>query len=204
MQETTFDTDTLLATVNAVLGAIGQSPVQRLEYKNPEISYVVNIISEVNSDVQNEGWVFNREENVQFTPSGTKQEIFIPPNVLRLDISQGQIYRTTDVVRRSAKLYDKMTHSFRFTQPVLCDVVYLLPFADIPNVFKRYITHRASVRAAAQMVANPQLAQLLASQEAYSRAACMEYECNQGDYTFFGTPDGTSYRSYQPYRALAR
>ena len=204
MQETTFDTDTLLATVNAVLGAIGQSPVQRLEYKNPEISYVVNIISEVNSDVQNEGWVFNREEHVEFAPSGTNQEIYIPPNVLRLDVSDGQVYRTTDVVRRSSKLYDKMTHSFRFTKPVLCDVVYLLPFADIPNVFKRYITHRSSVRAAAQLVANPQLAQLLASQEAYSRAACMEYECNQGDYTFFGTPDGTAYRSYQPYRALAR
>jgi hypothetical protein len=204
MQETTFDTDTLLATVNAVLGAIGQAPVQRLEYKNPEISYVVNIISEVNSDVQNEGWVFNREEHVTFTPSGTEQAIFIPPNVLRLDISEGQTYRSTDVVRRSAKLYDKMTHSFRFAAPVQCDVVYLLPFADIPNVFKRYITHRSAVRAAAQMVSNPQLAQLLASQEAYSRASCMEYECNQGDYSFFGTPQGTAYRSYQPYRALAR
>jgi hypothetical protein len=204
MQETTFDTDTLLAAVNSVLGAIGQSPVQRLEYRNPEISYVVNIISEVNSDVQNEGWVFNREEHVTFMPSGDRQEIFIPPNVLRLDISEGQVYRTTDVVRRSAKLYDKLSHSFRFARPVECDVVYLLPYADIPNVFKRYITHKASVKAAAQMVANPQIAQMLASQEAYSRAACMEYECNQGDYTFFGTPDGTAYRSYQPYRALAR
>jgi hypothetical protein len=204
MQETTFDTDTLLATVNSVLGAIGQAPVQRLEYKNPEISYIVNIVSEVNSDVQNEGWVWNREDFVLFTPSGVKQEIYIPPNVLRLDISEGQIYRTTDVVRRSAKLYDKMTHSFRFTQPVYCDVVYLLPFSDLPNIFKRYITLKSSVRAATQLVANPQLAQLLASQEAYSRAACMEYECNQGDYTFFGTPPGTAYRPYQPYRTLFR
>ena len=91
MQETTFDTDSLLAAVNSVLGSIGQAPVQRLEYKNPEISYVVNIISDVDSDVQNEGWVFNREEGVEFLPSGTKQEIYIPPNVLRLDISEGQV-----------------------------------------------------------------------------------------------------------------
>ena len=46
MQETTFDTDSMLSAVNSVLGAIGQAPVQRLEYKNPEISYVVNIISD--------------------------------------------------------------------------------------------------------------------------------------------------------------
>ena len=204
MQETTFDTESMLSAVNSVLGAIGQAPVQRLEYRNPEISFVVNIISEVNSDVQNEGWVFNREEEVEFQPSGTAQEIYIPPNVLRMDISGGQVYRSTDVVRRQGKLYDKMSHSFRFAAAVKCDVVYKLPYSDLPNVFKRYITHRSAVRAANQMVANPQLAQVLASQEAYSRAACMEYECNQGDYTFFGTPNGTAYRSYQPYRALAR
>jgi hypothetical protein len=54
------------------------------------------------------------------------------------------------------------------------------------------------------MVTNPQLVQLLQTQEAQARASCMEYECNQGDHTFFGTPQGTAYRSYQPYRTLAR
>ena len=71
-------------------------------------------------------------------------------------------------------------------------------------MFKRYATIRASVRAATQMVTNKELAQLLATQEAYARAACIEYESNQGDYTIFGTPENTMYRSYQPYRALAR
>ena len=204
MQESTFDTESLLYSVNSVLGAIGQAPVQRLEYKNPEISFVVNIVRETNLDVQNEGWVFNREDEVEFTPSGIDNEIFIPANVLRLDISRGQTIRFTNVVRRQGKLYDKYTHSYEFPQPVKCDVVYELPFSDLPKVFQRYITYRSSVRAATQLVNNPQLAQLLAGQEAYSRAACMEYECNQGDYTFFGTPPGTAYKSYQPYRTLAR
>ena len=77
-------------------------------------------------------------------------------------------------------------------------------YEDLPSVFKRYITSKASSRAATQMVSNLQLTQLLAGQEAFARAACVEYECNQGDYTFFGTPDGCSYRSYQPYRTLHR
>ena len=204
MQESTFDTESLLYSVNSVLGAIGQAPVQRLEYKNPEISFVVNIVRETNLDVQNEGWVFNREDEVEFIPSGNNNEIYIPENVLRLDISRGQTIRFTNVVRRQGKLYDKYNHSYHFPQPVKCDVVYELPFSDLPSVFKRYITYRSSVRAATQLVNNPQLAQLLAGQEAYSRAACMEYECNQGDYTFFGTPPGTAYKSYQPYRTLAR
>ena len=204
MQETTFDTDSMLSAVNSVLASIGQAPVQRLEYKNPEISFVSNIIKEVNVDVQNEGWVFNREDNVEFTPSGVYGEIPIPENILRLDVSGGEVHRTTDVVKRQGKLYDKLSHSYNFPRPILCDVVYELPFSDLPTVFKRYITYRASVRAASQLVNNAELAKLLAGQEAYARAACMEYECNQGNYTFFGTPPGTSYRSYQPYRTLAR
>ena len=79
-----------------------------------------------------------------------------------------------------------------------------LKFGDLAPVYQRYIVSKASTRAATQMVANKELAALLATQESFARAACMEYECNQGDYTIFGTPDGTSYRPYQPYRALNR
>ena len=197
-------TESMLIAVNSVLGSIGQSPVQRLEYKNPEISYVVNIINEVLLDVLNEGWVFNREENYPLPPANEEGHIFVPSNALRLDISQGQVFRTTDVVNRGGQLYDKLNKTYCFTKEVLCDVVWEFPLNWLPSVFSRYVTSRAAVRAATQLVASPELTQLLASQEGISRAACMEYECNQGDYTFFGTPSGTAYRSYQPYQTLAR
>mgnify|MGYP003328211153 CR=1 FL=1 len=131
-------------------------------------------------------------------------EIFIPSDVLRLDVSEGQVYRSTDVVRRGGKLYDRYNHTYKFDNLIALDFTFKIPYEELPSVFKRYITLRASGRAATQMVANPQLVQLLATQEGNARASCMEYECNQGDHTFFGTPQGTSYRSYQPYRTLAR
>jgi len=202
---TTNDLDTELSSVNSVLGAIGQSPVTNLDYTNPEISFVANILSESNRDVQNEGWSFNREEKYPLTPD-SDGIIEIPNNILRMDVSENSVYRTTDVVRRDNKLYNKLEHTYKFDvgQPIEFDIVWMFPYEDLPSVFKRYITYRASVRAATQMVTNRELAAMLAQQEAYSRAACMEYECNQGDHTFFGTPDNTVYRSYQPYRTLAR
>ena len=200
---TTFDTDTELSSVNSILGAIGQSPVTTLDYTNPEISFVYNLLMEANKDVQNEGWVFNREDHYPMNPD-SNNEIKFPENVLRLDVYENAVYKTSNVIRRDGKLYDKTRHSFEFTQPIEADIVWLFPFEDLPSVFKRYITYRACVRAATQMVGNPQLAQLLAGQEAFARAACVEYECNQGDHTFFGTPDHTSYRSFQPYKALNR
>ena len=53
-----------------------------------------------------------------------------------------------------------------------------------------------------QLVANPQLVKLLAQQEALSRAALMEYECNQADHSMFGFPDDI-YQTYQPFKNLS-
>ena len=71
-------------------------------------------------------------------------------------------------------------------------------------VFKRYIIAKASRVAATQLVANPQLVQLMAQNEVLARAACMEYECNQGNHSMFGFPEDTSYNTYQPWRNLRR
>ena len=203
MFPTTFDTETELSAVNSILGSIGQAPIQRLEFENPEVSFIYNILSECDVDVQNEGWVFNREENYTLLPDSNGW-IQIPENVLRLDVSDGQVWRTTDVVKRNGRLYDKLTHSDVFEGPIRLDFVWKFRFEDLPSVFKRYITLKSAGRAAAQMVGNRELAGLLSTQEAFARAACVEYECNQGDYTFFGTPSGGAYRSYKPYQALRR
>ena len=204
-------TVTELTSVNSILGSIGQAPVSRLyddvggelQYINPEISFIHNLLLETSLDVQNEGWVFNTEWDYELSPNAN-DEILIPDSILRMDVSEGQVYRTTDVVKRGDKLYNKLDHTYTFTKPLCFDIVWKFDYDELPSVFQRYITLRASGRAATQLVANPKLVQLLATQEAQVRAACMEYECNQGDHTFFGTPMGTSYRSYQPYRTLAR
>jgi hypothetical protein len=176
-----------------------------MQYVNPEVAMIHNILMEVNSDVQNEGWVWNRENHYPLTPDA-EGHIDLPNNILRMDVWENEVYRDSDLVRRQGRLYDKMRHTDKFDplKAIYFNIVWKWDYEDLPSVFKRYITLRASGRAATQLVTNPQLVQLLATQEASARAACVEYECNQGDHTFFGTPPGTAYRSYQPYRTLAR
>ena len=194
---------TELNAVNSILGAIGQTPVQSLDLENPETSFVYQLLQECNRDVQDEGWVFNREDYYPLTPNSVG-EIHIPANVLRMDVSENDVYYTSNVVRRDGKLYNKQDHSYTFKNTIHFDIVWFLPFSDLPSVFQRYITSRASGRAATQLVSNPNLAQLLASQEAQTRAACLEYECNQGDHNMMDFQPGTAYRSYRPYTALRR
>lgn len=200
---TTIDTETNLSAVNSILGSIGQAPINTLDFTNPEISFIFNLLKESNVDIQNEGWVFNREEHVEFNPDSSGH-INIPNNILRIDITNGYQDRHFDLVKRNGKLYDKIGHTNVFTSSIYCDVVYLFAFEDLPSVFQRYITYKAAGRAATQLVANADLVKLLANQEESARASCMEYECNQGQHTIFGFPDNTFISTYQPFRALNR
>ena len=201
---TTIDTDTELSAVNSILGAIGQSPVTTLNYENPEIGFIYNILTEVNKDVQNEGWVFNVEYNVEKAPEATTKYISIPSNVLRYDLHEDSIDRSKNLVRRNGRLWDTINQTYEFDNSVYLDITWLWTFEDLPSAFKRYIIARASVRAAAQLVSNSELVQLLQQQEAQTRATCMEYECLQGDHSYMGFPEKSDYRPYQPYAALKR
>ncbi len=201
---TTVDTDTELSAVNSILGAIGQSPVTTLNYENPEVGFIYDILTEVNKDVQNEGWIFNIERHVLKSPEATTGYITIPNNVLSYDLHDGQAYRTQDLVRRNGRLYDLVKHTDVFTKDIELDITYLWAFEELPSIFKRYITYRSAVRAATQLVSNPTLVQLLQQQESMARAACMEYECNQGDHSYLGWDHHSTYHSFQPYKALQR
>ena len=203
MATTTNASDTELSAVNSILGAIGQSPITTLNFQNPEISYIYNIFEEVIKDTLNEGWHFNTEQHIKVSPDANGN-ITIPTNYLRYDLSDGQADRQMDLIKRGGKLYDLVNHTDVFDHDMELDVVYMYTFTDIPSAHQRYIISKASTRAATQLVTNPQLVKLLQQQEALARASLMEYECQQGDHSFFGWPHDSVYRSYQPYKSLIR
>ncbi len=223
MATTTIDNETELSAVNSILGAIGQSPVTTLgtittgtsTYDNPEIAFIYNLLRDANVDVQNEGWHFNKEDNIKYTPD-SNGKIGIGDDILQMDVTKGWSERHYDVVRREttntsnnkreAFLYDKLDHTFDWSDvdSIYLDVTKLLPFEDLPSTFRRYITAKAATTAATQLVGNPQLVQLLNQQEAQLRATCVEYECNQSNNTMFDLPDDSTYRAYTPWRSLRR
>ena len=205
MASTTIDTETELSAVNSILGAIGQSPVTSIVKENPEVGFIYNLLRDANVDLQNEGWHFNTERHVEYTPDDNGK-IAIGGDVLRMDTTDGWVDRTHDVVKRSGYLYDKYNHTDDFSDhtTIKLDIVKLIAFEDIPSVFQRYIIYKASRMAATQLVANAQLVQLLQLQEQQARATCQEYECNQGNHNMFGLPEDTVYTAYEPWKNLRR
>ena len=207
MASTTIDNETELSAVNAILGAIGQSPVTSIDKTNPEIGFIYNLLRDSNVDIQNEGWHFNSENHVKYEPDSSTNKIEIGNDILKIDVTDGWVKRNYDVVKRNGYLYDKLDHTDdwdELTDGIDLDIVRLISYEDLPEIFKRYIIYKSAVRAATQLVGNAQLAQLLAQQEALSRAAIMEYECNQGNHTMLGLPEDSTYNAYQPWRSLGR
>ena len=197
-----------LPAVNEILASVGQAPVTTLDQTNPDVSIAYDTLLNVSREVQAEGWTFNREEYVKFTPD-SNDEIPIPNNVLQIDL-HAEVDNEYEAIRRSGKLYEKVNHTYtwdstKWDKGVRCDVVYFFDWVDLPRPVQDYIVARAAAIVSSRIVGDPQQYQMLSQKEAWNRAMALEYECNQGDYTYFGHQRGKKpYDSYQPYQALYR
>ena len=201
-----ISTDTELSAVNSILGSIGQSPITSLSgtaLQNTEISFIKNLLDQVNRDVQTSGWHFNTQHRVKQSPDAQGNYV-VPQNSILYDISDGQIDRDTDVTKINGKLYDLVHQTDVFTKDYYFDIITLYNFEDVPPAIQRYIIARASMRAATQLVSNADLVKLLQLEEEQAKANALNYETEQGDYNFMGWPAESKYRAYQPYKALIR
>ena len=205
MSSPTYAASTELDAVNQILSSVGQAPVTTLDLQNPEVFTAVNTLREQSKQVQLEGWSFNTERHYLLKPDTTTKKIAIPSNMLAIDSNVAQHRAKYDLVLRNGFVYDRQNHTDEFEEDLSADVLWYWDFQFLPPGIQQYITAKAARMCATKMVGDAQLNQLLQEQEATTRAAVIEEECNQGDYSFFGFRDGENYyNSYQPYRALSR
>ena len=193
-----------LPAVNQILAACGQAPVTSLVQTNPDVAIAYDTLLETSREVQSEGWSFNKEAHYPMTPD-SNNEIKIPNNVLQIDLSVSSA-SDKNAIRKNGKLYDKEHHTDQWTNGAVdCDITWLFDWVDLPRPIQDYITCRAATKTSSRIVGDQGQYQMLQQNEAYMRAMALEYETNQGDYSFFGKPDGSApYVSYEPYKALMR
>ena len=197
-----------LPAVNEILASVGQAPVTTLDQTNPDVAIAYDTLLNVSREVQAEGWTFNTEEYYPMTPDANG-EIPIANNILQIDLHDEKD-NSYETVRRSGKLYEKINHTYDWTtltgwDTVRCNIVWLFDWVDLPRPIQDYIVAKASTVVSTRIVGDPQMFRILQAKEMDNRAKAMEYECNQGDYTFFGHKRGEKvYDSYKPYQALYR
>ena len=173
---------------------------------NPDVAIALNTLRDVSREIQSEGWTFNKEYKYPITPD-SNDEVIIANNILQMDLNKTYTQNMDrDSINREGKLYDKMAHSFTWTDETLyVDVIWYFDWTSIPTPIQAYIIARASTVVSGRIIGDVNQYQLLAAKEAVAKSTALEYECSQGDYTFFGSPkDGDFYQPYQPFHTLQR
>jgi len=173
---------------------------------NPDVAIALNTLREVSREVQSEGWSFNKEYDYPIAPDSSN-EVIIANNILHMDLNKTYTQNMDrDSINREGKLYDKTTHSFTWDDDTLyVDVIWYFDWPSIPTVIQSFIIARAAAIVSSRIIGDPNQYQILLQKEATARSTALEYECNQGDYSFFGAPkNGNFYQSYQPFHTLQR
>ena len=196
---------TELEAINIMLAAIGEAPINSLTDTLPvDARTAQNTLTEVNKEVQSEGWSFNTEIDVTLTRDGSNQ-INLPTNVLRVDANIHQ-HPTIDPIQRGLKLYDRQNNKYEFDEDLICTVVYYRDFDEITEQARRYINIKAARIFVDRLIGDQGLRTYTQEDETRARAILTESDYANADHNILrGDPSLTNiFDTYNPSSALIR
>jgi len=196
---------TELESINIMLAAIGEAPVNSLTGTLPvDVKLAQSTLTEVNKEVQSEGWSFNTEIDVTLTRDGSNH-VSLGTDVIRVDPNTHD-HTDIDAIQRGLKLYDRLNNKYEFTKDLICTVVYFRTFDEIPEPARRYITIKAARIFVDRLVSDDGLRTYTQQDEIRARAILMETDLSNADHNLLrGDPSLTSvFDTYNPSRALIR
>ena len=176
-----YSASTFLEAVNTVLSAIGELPVTTYTSTgNADVEAAVAILNEVSKEVQTEGWHFNTEKDVTYTPVAS--QITLPTNVFWVEPSMKSSDRLT---MRNGKLYNLSSQTYTFTSDIDLNQIIILDWTDLPEVARRYITVRAARIFTDRYLPNQATHMFTLQDEQRARGQLEQREGDEADYTVF-------------------
>ena len=169
---------TELEAVNIILSGIGEAPISSFAEVTADVSLARNILAEISRETQTEGWQWNTEDDFPLTPDAAKGEIKLPPTAIRVHFREPD---DRELTIRGQRVYDRVNHSFIFSPGVriLVTLTLLLPFEDLPEAARRYITLKAARVFQERTVGSGTLYDFQQADEARARALRLAEERRQ-------------------------
>jgi len=131
---------TKLEALNVILDGIGVRPVTTYGSSHPDASVAREHLTRATSDIQDKGWWFNTEHDITLSREALTNKIPLPSNALDINPTDTD----TNYVQRNTFLYDMEQHTYVFTEDVVADIIFLLPFEELPSVIQKFITRTAT------------------------------------------------------------
>lgn len=121
-----------LDVINAMLGSMGEAPLNTLTEPHAFRGAALSIFDSVNTQVQGRGWWFNMEE-LELQPSALDSNIYLPGDTAAVRTP------TRNVTRRGNRLYDLDGGTYVFTEAVKVTLIRLLPIEDLPEAAAQHV-----------------------------------------------------------------
>lgn len=183
---------TRLDAVNTILTACGEQPVTVLSNTTADVANAESLLDEVSREVQAEGWHFNTEKDVPLTPDGSGF-INVPDNVIKCDVDIFE-YPTLDVVQRGTRLYNRKDRTYVFSSAIKAEIVYALPFEELPEQARRYIAMKAARVFYGRFVGEQVGFQFTLEDESAARASLQKSNLANADINLFRSNPSVAWR----------
>ena len=169
-----------LDAVNEILASIGSSPVSSLEDDlNVDAINAKRILEAVSREIQSRGWGFNTVSS-KALEADVDNLVPCPYSYIRF-FSDGY-----QLIRRDGYFFDLTNNSNEFVGGLTIDeLVIELDFAELPDVFRRYITARAARVFESRYVGSEDLSQILQTDESQAYTDIVDYDLMQGAYNIY-------------------
>ena len=188
---TTTTRSTELEAVNVILSTIGEAPLNSLSGSLPvDGTMAKNVLSEISREVQSSGWHFNTHYKSTLTRD-TNNNIPVATNVVRVELDPNLESKSSyDLVQRDGKLFNLAKDTDIFDKDFK-DVtqVLLLPFNEIPEQAKRYITIRSARVFHDRTLGANTLHKFSQEDEKQALSILRNAESRTGDFSIFDTPE---------------
>ena len=177
---------TELEAVNYMLLSIGETPVNTLDSNatDPIAMVAHKTLHQISRQVQATGLHCNSEYKYPLRRD-VNGYLHVPLNTLKADATDP----TVDVVLRGKRLYNRGTHSYIFDRDLEVDLVLFLPFEELPQVVRDYITVRAVRVFQSKVLGSDTLHSFSLQDEMEARLAMIQEEVDAGDYNILRNTD---------------
>ena len=162
---------TKLEAINEMLAVIGESPLNTLNEPGMVDSHLaIALLDGVSRALQMKGWHFNTRKDVELSIDGGGL-INLPANLLDIRPASTSTGANRNFTPRNGKLYDLDNGTNVFTKAVKLTLISYLPFEDLSEPARYFITIRAARRFQDRMLGSNDVARFIQRDELEAQAA---------------------------------
>jgi len=135
----------------------------------------------VTRELQSQQWHWNTDIQIKLTRN-LSGRVVLAPNVLRVKPSGPDQH--LPIVQRGTYLYNRLTHSYNFDHDITVDQTLGLPFDEIPETARRFISLRAARIFQERTISSESIAQSDRADEFTAYTALVNEETNVSGYNY--------------------